>query len=68
MRCYLCILERSQNSLSRLYCAFLLILHRVLSAKFYEVIIGLNQNLGYYFVVVVYLEFWFIVFVRWMKC
>jgi hypothetical protein len=45
-----------------------MILHRVQSAGFCEIIVCLNQNLGYYFVVVVYLEFWFIVSVRWMKC
>jgi hypothetical protein len=57
MRVYLCFLKMSQNSLSLSYCAFFLILHRVQSAEFCEIVIGLNQNLGYYFIVVVFWSF-----------
>jgi hypothetical protein len=49
MRVFLCFLERSENSLSLSYCAFVLILHYVQSTEFCEIIISLNQNLGYYF-------------------
>jgi hypothetical protein len=67
MRVYLCFLESSRNSLSLSYFAFFLILHCVESTGFCEIVVCLNQNLSYYFIVVVYLEFWFVVSVRWMK-
>jgi hypothetical protein len=50
----------SKISITFILCIFL-ILHRVQSVEFCEIIASLNQNLGYYFVVLVYLEFWFVV-------
>jgi hypothetical protein len=68
MRTYLCFLETSENYLSLSNCACFPILHHVQSEEFCEIVISLNQNLDYCFVVVVSLEFWFVVSVRWMKC
>jgi hypothetical protein len=45
MRAYLIFLERSQNSPSLLHGTFLLILQRIQSVEFCEIIISLNQNL-----------------------
>jgi hypothetical protein len=45
MRAYLCFMERSQNSLSLLHWTFLLILHRIQSAEFCEIIVSPIQNL-----------------------
>jgi hypothetical protein len=41
----LCFLEMSQNSLSLLDCAFLLILRHIQSAEFREIVISPNQKL-----------------------
>jgi hypothetical protein len=41
---YLCFLEKSQNSVSLLHWAFLLILYRIQSAEFCEIIISLNKK------------------------
>jgi hypothetical protein len=67
MRVYLSFLERSQSSLPHSCCALLLFLHHFQSTEFYEIVISPNQNLSECFVVVVYLEFLFVVSVRWMK-
>jgi hypothetical protein len=45
MRVYLCFLESSKNSLSLWHWSFLLILHRIQSAGFCEIVISPNQNL-----------------------
>jgi hypothetical protein len=43
MRVYLCFLERSQNTLSLLYCAFFLILYQSQSAEFCEIVVAENR-------------------------
>jgi hypothetical protein len=43
MRVCLCFLERYQNSLSLLYCAFFLILYQSQSAEFCEIVIAENK-------------------------
>jgi hypothetical protein len=54
-------LERYKNCLSLLYYIFLLIPHQFQLAGFCEITISLNQNLSLHFVMVIYLEFWFLV-------
>jgi hypothetical protein len=41
---YLCFLERSQNYLSHLHWKILLILHRIQSAEFCEIVVSPNQK------------------------
>jgi hypothetical protein len=45
MRVYLYFLEGYQNCLPLLYCSFLLFLHQIQSARFYEIVVSPNQNL-----------------------